>query len=181
MPALSVAELLVALAWGVAAAAGVVCAQRWRQRRGVRSRLATLNLDTKSGAGVARVSLRASMRSLASDLGLRLANRSAAGLEQRIRLLDGGGLGGRLSPSELVGWQVILAAAGIAVALAGSAVNPLEGLLVLPVLAVCGFMLPTLWLKRRQQARCQQLFVTYPRSSTCWRSASRRAWAWIAR
>lgn len=161
MQHISEQHVLIASAWAVAAIAGVLALQRWRSRAAMRSRLAALQLSSPQrprGWSPRRVDLRLSV----SRLGKPIVNRLGIHAEKWTRLIESGGLNGKLTLAELVGWQIVLAVTGLLTGVLHVAVGIAGGPVLMPVLAVFGFLTPVLWLKKRGADRRNQLSHDMP-------------------
>lgn len=153
MPSTDLLQLLVALAWGTAAASLVVAIRR-RGRQRVRARLYELHL-----AGQSRPSQSPGIgwRGVPQALGRRLASRAARRVERLRSLGESAGLAGRVGPEELLGWQVVLGVLGLVLGLAS--VPTVQGF-GLPL--VLGWMGPELWLRRRRASRRRAILRDLP-------------------
>lgn len=153
-------ELLIAATWGLGVALLIMAGLRSRLGSDRRARLLAFNLGPSQSRGAAV--RRPSPRSSFAALGTLAGRRWPARVEQLAGLIDGGGLAGRIIPTEILGWKIALASSGLLTGLGVCMANWGAGLLLLPVLAAGGWAVPTLWLKSRRQARLRHILTDLP-------------------
>jgi tight adherence protein C len=133
---------------------------RWRQRRRIHTRLASLGIEPEITEAQARARL--GPRELVDRLGQRLAARWPAQVGSLTRRIERAGLAGVISSVELLGWRALSLGLGIGLGLAAVVRFGSPGLLMLVVTTLVGWYGVDLLLGRQHALRRRMILRDLP-------------------
>lgn len=154
-----VLQLLVALFWGLGGAALAMFAVDFSRKARMRARLTRMGLTEQS---TMRAETRFNLRSAVGMVGGWIQPRVPGLAPYLAGLIDAAGFGGRVGPSELIGWKAVGLLAALLIGLPLVSAGGASGVLVLVILLGLGGFGPDLWLIQRRETRQRAIFLALP-------------------